>query len=133
VHLLTREAFELYIESLEETGMLALHISSRHFALLPIVARLGHDLGLEIVSIANPGLPKHLSRGSRWVFLSRDEQRIDALARAAARRYAELELSPDLFAIERPTANEVAATPLWRDDYLLGALKSRDAADLAQR
>ena len=113
-------------------GLLALHISSRHFALLPIVARIGHDLGLAIVNIENPSIPVQRSRGSRWVFLSRDEASIDALARAAQSLFEQLGLERDLYVITRPGAEAVASAPLWTDDYsdLLGALKSRREREL---
>jgi hypothetical protein len=46
VHLLTREALQLYFEMLKPDGLLALHISNRYLRLEPVVAALADDLGL---------------------------------------------------------------------------------------
>ncbi|MFG0327361.1 MAG: fused MFS/spermidine synthase [Phycisphaerales bacterium JB037] len=46
VHLLTREAFELYASRLTDDGVLMVHISNRHLELAPVVASIAADLGL---------------------------------------------------------------------------------------
>jgi spermidine synthase len=46
VHLLTREAVELYFRKLAPDGLLVLHISSRFFDLRPVVEAIAADLGL---------------------------------------------------------------------------------------
>ena len=46
VHLLTRQALELYKGHLTEHGILALHISNRYIMLEPVVARLALETGL---------------------------------------------------------------------------------------
>ncbi len=45
VHLLTQEAFAMYVKKLSPTGVLAFHLSNRYLDLPPLVARLGeaHD------------------------------------------------------------------------------------------
>jgi hypothetical protein len=45
IHLLTREAIELYFRKLAPNGVLALHVSNRYLALDRVVARLAQDLG----------------------------------------------------------------------------------------
>ena len=40
MHLMTREAFSLYLSRLAPDGVLAMHISNRHLRLAPVVARL---------------------------------------------------------------------------------------------
>src|SRR5262245_10057665 len=45
VHLLTREALREYFGHLTPHGVLALHLSNRHFDLEPVVARLARDAG----------------------------------------------------------------------------------------
>jgi len=47
LHLMSREALALYLARLAPGGVLALHISNRHFELAPIVAALAQDAGLE--------------------------------------------------------------------------------------
>jgi hypothetical protein len=45
-HLLTREAVQLYLASIEPGGLVAIHISNRHLDLEPVVGRLAAELGL---------------------------------------------------------------------------------------
>jgi hypothetical protein len=46
VHLLTREALELYMQNLSPSGIIGLHISSRHFNLRPVLGDLAAAAGL---------------------------------------------------------------------------------------
>jgi SAM-dependent methyltransferase len=47
VHLLTREAFQLYFRHLKPGGVLAVHVSNRFLDLQPVVAQLAEALGKE--------------------------------------------------------------------------------------
>lgn len=46
IHLLTREAVQLYFDRMQDHGVVALHVSNRHLDLLPVVAAIAQDLGL---------------------------------------------------------------------------------------
>lgn len=46
MHLLTVEALKLYRRKMPANGILAFHLSSRNFELEPLIANLGHELGL---------------------------------------------------------------------------------------
>ncbi len=46
VHLLTREAIEIYLSKLRPDGIIAFHISNRHLDLEPPLTQAAHDLGL---------------------------------------------------------------------------------------
>ena len=46
VHLITREALELYLDRLAPRGVLVFHLSNRYFDLAPVVAALARDRGL---------------------------------------------------------------------------------------
>ena len=46
VHLLTREALELYLSKLAEGGLMAFHISNRYLDLEPVLADLGQNMKL---------------------------------------------------------------------------------------
>jgi hypothetical protein len=54
VHLLTREAFELYFRQLKPDGVLAVHISNNYLDLQPVVVGAAANLGKEAVEIVNP-------------------------------------------------------------------------------
>jgi hypothetical protein len=49
IHLLTREAMELYFSKIVPGGILAFHISNRFLELEPLMGRLAKELGLEIM------------------------------------------------------------------------------------
>ena len=83
VHLLSREALALYLDALEPGGLLAFHISSRYFDLMPVVSRLAADAGLHAVNLVSVELEDQASGASSWVLLARDEQRSRSLADAA--------------------------------------------------
>ena len=46
LHLLTREALRLYLNKLNDSGILLFHISNRYLNLAPILKTLGDDAGL---------------------------------------------------------------------------------------
>lgn len=46
VHLLTREALQLYLSKLAEGGLMLFHVSNRRLELMPVVAGLATDAGL---------------------------------------------------------------------------------------
>ncbi len=46
VHLMTREAIDLYLDKLREDGTIAIHISNRHLELEPVLGDLARDRGL---------------------------------------------------------------------------------------
>jgi len=48
VHLLTREAMDLYFRHLRPDGILAVHISNRHVDLLPVVAGEARSSGRRV-------------------------------------------------------------------------------------
>ncbi len=53
IHLLTRQAFELYFRHLKPAGVLAVHISNKYLDIEPVVASAAVALGKEAVSITN--------------------------------------------------------------------------------
>ncbi len=83
VHLLTREALELYKEKLSASGVVACHVSNRHLDLAPLLRDTAEDLGLASTIDAEleppPGGPAYVM-GSRWVFLARSSEALRARA-----------------------------------------------------
>jgi hypothetical protein len=130
IHLMTREALALYLDALAVDGLLAFHVSNRHFDLAPVLARLAADAGLEILSIYTTWIPRHWSAEALWVFLARDEERLRSLGRHALARRQKLGVSREAMQLGRPTPGALEQTPLWTDDYsdLLGALRPLSAA-----
>jgi len=79
VHLLTREALELYKKKIGLSGVAAFHVSNRHLDLAPVLSDTAEEVGLASTIDAQPepppGGPAYVM-GSRWVFLA---QTLDAL------------------------------------------------------
>ena len=78
VHLLTHEAFDVYADRLRPGGAIAVHISNRHFDLVPVLAATADHLGWE--AAVGSGVGGGLSTPSRWVLLGSDQAAIDALS-----------------------------------------------------
>lgn len=52
VHLLTKEALQLYLSKISDTGILAMHISNRHLDLEGVTAALAHSLPGVVAALA---------------------------------------------------------------------------------
>jgi hypothetical protein len=69
VHILTKEAFDLYLDHLAEDGVIAVHITSLYLNLRPVLKAVQEHNGLYGTVITNPA--KDLGFPARWVLLSR--------------------------------------------------------------
>lgn len=83
VHMLTREAIELYLSRLRPGGILAVHISNRYLELEPALAALAASTGLYGLSSRDSRVPpEDAARGrtaAQWVVLATDTERITSL------------------------------------------------------
>lgn len=83
MHLLTREAFEIYERRLRPGGVIAVHISNRFLDLAPIVRNLSEDLGATPIRVSDGGDGEYLIT-SEWVLVTRNEALLaDELVRTA--------------------------------------------------
>jgi hypothetical protein len=76
VHLMNEQAFKLYLQHLSPDGILAVHISNRHFDFVPVIWQLAAHFDLHMKLIENTGndiggLP------SEWVLLSMEPSVLD--------------------------------------------------------
>ncbi|MBK6307825.1 MAG: fused MFS/spermidine synthase [Gemmatimonadetes bacterium] len=77
VHLLTREALQLYARKLRPGGIVAFHISNRYLDLRPVLVELARDARLAGASVdrdVTPEQKEQLFYGSRWVALAAQAQ-----------------------------------------------------------
>jgi len=105
VHLLTREAMEIYGKHLKKDGVLALHISNRYLDLEPVVQRLARELSYKMILVDSPDgieVGQDWVYAATWILLSRSQEFIDKVK-------ANGEMQEDL--------SEVQGLPLWTDDY----------------
>ncbi|MGH7775255.1 MAG: spermidine synthase [Candidatus Binatia bacterium] len=84
IHLLTREAIQLYLTKLADGGILLFHISNRSLNLQPVVANLAEDMGL--VFLVQNDLEvseievKSGKEASTWVVMARKPSDLRGLA-----------------------------------------------------
>jgi SAM-dependent methyltransferase len=104
VHLLTREAFEIYFRHLKPDGVIAVHISNRHLNLLPVTIGVAKYFRTYIRAINwdEPNHPWWFS-SSRWVILSCNEPFMMSQPLAA-----HASIMPD---------EDAKQAVLWTDDY----------------
>ncbi|MEP6895955.1 MAG: ferrichrome ABC transporter permease, partial [Chloroflexota bacterium] len=71
VHLVTKEAFYLYLKHLAPDGIIAAHISNRHLDLKPVFWQIAKFYGLHIVSVDYPS-DNNGGYPTEWLLLTRD-------------------------------------------------------------
>ena len=71
VHLVTKEAFDLYLKHLASNGIIAVHITNLHLDLQPVLWQLAKYYGLHIARVDYEGDTKG-GYASRWILLARD-------------------------------------------------------------
>ncbi len=123
VHLLTIEAFNIYLRCLKPGGVLAVHLTNKYLDLEPVVWKVAGALGLSCVDIYSRAVETRASSAD-WMLLSRDADLLGQLTlgnRAATTR----------------PSGPVVLGRAWTDDnnsvLRLIRLKSRDAAESRQR
>ena len=111
IHLLTREAVELYKRKLRPGGVLAFHISNKYLALEPVLGNIGRAAGLACFGQADEKVGSKLVEKypSHWVAMARSERDLGRV-RSDARWHR--------------CASEADARP-WTDDYanVVGAFR----------
>jgi SAM-dependent methyltransferase len=99
VHLLTRQAFDVYLRHLNPHGILAIHVTNRYLDLVPVVKDIADNLGLFAVHVQHDADGTLAS--TDWVLVARDR--------------AVLERAPIA-----DGAQEIASDParrVWSDDF----------------
>ena len=112
MHLINKEALQLYVDKLADDGIIAFHVSNRYLRLQPVLAKLAENSSPKLIvrywddTEADPHKGKF---ASQWVILTRAERDLGELGRDV--RWEELGSTPN--------------TPLWTDDFsnLVSALK----------
>lgn len=84
IHLLTREALQLYLDKLAPGGFLVFHLTSRHFNLELVISDLARDAGLTAKVWAdtdiNPADFTQGKRASKWAVITRTPADLGKLA-----------------------------------------------------
>lgn len=113
MHLLTREAFEIYFDRLRADGLVAIHVTNRYLNLAPSIGAVAADLGKQAVEVHNAADPVRQVLAADWVIVG------DA---ASLRDFGPSSLSQ---ASLSQTVARQGHVPVWTDDYsnLFQALK----------
>ena len=98
VHLLTREAFQVYFARLRGGGPLAIHLTNRYLDLNPVVESLAAAFQKGVVRIHSPADPQTQTLAAEWAIVSDWNATTERL-----RSHAD------------PTPRKPG--PLWTDDY----------------
>ncbi len=102
VHLLTREALELYFHKLSDDGIVALHISNRYLNLEPVLGNLAEALHLVgLYEYDGDFMGKVGKRASQWVLLAHRPEDFGKLMQDP--RWRPLQRRPEV--------------GVWTDDY----------------
>lgn len=101
VHLVTKEAFELYLQHLAPDGIIAAHISNNHLDLKPVFWQLAQYHHLHMVSVSYPG-DNMGGNPTDWLLLARDPALLDI---------------PAIQAHAAELSGYTTDIQLWTDDY----------------
>jgi hypothetical protein len=100
-HLLTEEAFRIYLRQVKTDGIIAVHITNTYFDLRPVLQRVAERFNLRYALLHADG-DGITTTYSDWVLLSRDSTIVNSLPASAGGRFGDA-IKPDL--------------ALWTDDY----------------
>lgn len=108
-HLMTHEAFLLYLQHIKTDGVIALHISNRHLSLLPVIMHHSKSLNMQIMLFESPG--RGNEHDAQWVILTNNSK---------------LTQSPKLISRQAVLTRREHKDVFWSDDYssLLSILKA---------
>ena len=101
VHLLTREAFDVYLRHLKANGIICVHVSNRYLNLRPVVVRIAAHYHLESVVVSATEENGAIAAPSEWILVTRNKR---FLKEQAIRDAGELVVVDPAF-------------PLWTDQY----------------
>jgi hypothetical protein len=84
-HLLTREAFGVYLRQLAEDGLLLVNVSNRHLSIERVVAGSAAAHGLACVVLESAADPARGFLRSRWALMARRRELLGAVLDGPAR------------------------------------------------
>jgi SAM-dependent methyltransferase len=110
IHLVTREALEVYRRALRPGGILFAHVSNNHVNLAPVFGVLARDANLLAIGRADDANPELAKESSVWIILTEGRNEIDLIVRS----------SKEWRRLSAPESQKP-----WTDDHanVLGALR----------
>jgi hypothetical protein len=105
VHLLTREAFEIYLRHLRPGGVLAVHTTNESLDLAPVVWKAARHFGLGVARIEDDKKGQFGILRSDWFLLTEDES------------FLQVPTVQDRADPLAPREEELASFRMWTDNY----------------
>ncbi len=102
VHLLTKEAFEIYLQHIQADGVIAVHISNRYLDLRPVVEDLAVHFGLGMATIEDDDPTNWWIYRTTWILLSRNQAFLDR---------------PEIGDVRSAPSQKADSVELWTDDF----------------
>jgi spermidine synthase len=102
VHLLTREAFQIYLQQIKPDGVIAVHISNRYLNLRPVVERLAAEFNMHTATISDDHQPEWWIYATTWVLVTKNKA------------FLEIDRIRDAAESAEPDSKKTA---LWTDDF----------------
>ncbi len=99
VHLLTQEAFALYLRHLKPDGILAIHTSNTYLDLNPVVQLLADDARYPARLITNSDDHRKLIDASDWVLVTRNHDFLSELDDTTLQE--SIDVPPQLASLDR--------------------------------
>jgi hypothetical protein len=114
VHLITREAIDLFMQHVAPDGILAIHISNRFLDLKPVLANIAQSLGLAARLVSDSPTGSGSASMTDWVLIARTDA----------------PFAHELLGVATPVEPNPAFS-LWTDQFnnLLDVLKSSPLAE----
>ena len=101
VHLITREALQVFLKHIKPDGAVAFHVTNRYLRLAPVVKQLADEIGYEAILITDDAEDdKYLSR-TDWVIVTKNRDFIN---------------NEDIKA-KRSAIEPIAGMRTWTDDF----------------
>ena len=101
VHLIDKEAFEIYLEHLKQNGLLGINVTNNYIDLRSVAWQLAQQFGLQMVYISNPG-DGQAGYTSQWILMTRDTS------------YFEIPAIKNRITVSDDFNKNL---PIWTDDY----------------
>ena len=113
IHLLTQEAFAIYLPHLAPEGAVAVHISNRHLDLAPVVYGLAEHFELGAVRIFSNDV-KYGGWKAEWIVLSRNKVLLEKLRAADTGEFQARYPHAAAADVDRPTAQSAGDSEVSR-------------------
>jgi SAM-dependent methyltransferase len=101
VHLLTKEAFAVYVKHMKPDGVIAIHISNRYLELQPIVERLAAEFGYSTACISDDYAESWWFYDTTWMLVTKNKAFLD---------------KSDIYAATDEPKKDARKGALWTDD-----------------